>query len=789
MRALTEQEIAVISAPDGYTVQARVWLWDGAAFQNISTLAGRDWLVDVTWDESINEPCAQATVTLRRRLHDFNLNPLVSNALTGVLALARPFFIETATVPLGDTPAPADWVEVFRGQVEELTLDKDPLTFTGRDQAGVLLRTFIEVEREYGSDSGVPVETVMQSILTDNGTGVALHHPTATLALLGKYKAKKDSVMTAVRERALAIGWDVRMWWDDVTGTFRFTLLKPDRNDTVSRWSFLPRQVRQVTRLAQSMMDVRNAGELYYYNRSATDAGGKPTLAFVTTSDSASIAKYGRLYMQLAEDENSPIDSPAEAQAMLNAAISDLKEPLLDFGVEVGFHYGVQLNDMLTFVADGENFSSNQTLAVVSIAHSISVNGHKTTLSLRGKPVGAQDDWLRREARVLRQPRVAAPDTVSGLTATATTGGVVVSFAAPTAPPLPTEYELHVSTTPGFTPSAATLRERANRTRFEVTGLTPGATYYLKVVPRDVAGNRGAASTQVSVMPRYVSPGVLTPKVSFGTIPLNGDLEALTDPSQPPDATTVSGGTWGTDVAPSTDAYAGARSLLWPAGLAPATLATQAFTVRAGEQWTFSVWFKQDTAGVRSGTLGVSWQNGSGGTVTYSNIALGASTTPASTWQRGVLSMAVPSGARYAVLVVEKWSGYTGSFTVDSIDAFRQQAFESWRSVTWQNGWLPWNSAIYGPVWYRRNDAGEVQVKGAAGAPSPAPAANSILFTLLGSDGTATGYRPNERRLFTTSTGSAAVDVEIWPDGTVRVPSVAAGARVPLDMICFQADS
>ncbi|WP_219507345.1 Ig-like domain-containing protein [Nonomuraea ceibae] len=60
-------------------------------------------------------------------------------------------------------------------------------------------------------------------------------------------------------------------------------------------------------------------------------------------------------------------------------------------------------------------------------------------------------------------------------------------------------YEVHRSARAGFTPGADTLAGRARGLTHTDTGLLPGTAYHYRVVPVDVAGNRGPASAPVTV--------------------------------------------------------------------------------------------------------------------------------------------------------------------------------------------------------------------------------------------------------------------------------------------------
>lgn len=54
-------------------------------------------------------------------------------------------------------------------------------------------------------------------------------------------------------------------------------------------------------------------------------------------------------------------------------------------------------------------------------------------------------------------------------------------------------FEIHVSEAgSGFTPGPSTLKARGRQTRFEITGLVPGRTYYVKAISYDTSGNKSA---------------------------------------------------------------------------------------------------------------------------------------------------------------------------------------------------------------------------------------------------------------------------------------------------------
>lgn len=84
--------------------------------------------------------------------------------------------------------------------------------------------------------------------------------------------------------------------------------------------------------------------------------------------------------------------------------------------------------------------------------------------------------------------------------------------------------EVHTSTTTGFTPSSATLRGTLHTAGlYAVSGLTPGTTYFAKLIARNQAGVYGTASPQASGVP--IAIGVTaTISTTAPVSPRTGDL-------------------------------------------------------------------------------------------------------------------------------------------------------------------------------------------------------------------------------------------------------------------------
>ncbi len=123
-----------------------------------------------------------------------------------------------------------------------------------------------------------------------------------------------------------------------------------------------------------------------------------------------------------------------------------------------------------------------------------------------------------------------APSQPTGLDATVTTNDVALSWNASTDNIGVTGYQVHRSTTTGFTPTAGTLLTTVTGTSYTDAN-RPLDTYYYKVVAVDAAGNTSDASAQITVrVVDFTAPSTPTgvdASISGGTI--NVTWTAATD--------------------------------------------------------------------------------------------------------------------------------------------------------------------------------------------------------------------------------------------------------------------
>jgi hypothetical protein len=212
--------------------------------QDMTDLEGLDWVDNATVNGSGDKAVGTAVVSFRRRFDHLSLATLMDgsklNASGTIIDIGQSIEIEAAITPPDAKPVTGEWVSVFKGQILKPDWSGDVIRCDCDDLGGVLERTFIEVQRLYGTVSGDPVEDVMQDILDDNSTGVTLYSITGTGGtpfqpadspgwVITKYKQSKRSVLTALRELAIQIGWEVRYRYNSSVGDWVLTFYDPGR--------------------------------------------------------------------------------------------------------------------------------------------------------------------------------------------------------------------------------------------------------------------------------------------------------------------------------------------------------------------------------------------------------------------------------------------------------------------------------------------------------------------------------------------------------------------------------
>lgn len=361
------------------------------------------WVESAEWGDSIDQPTGTFTLHFRRDTQTDSLAPTIgastlnrdnAGAYAPMLQAGRNVKIWTAVVAPGTDPLTAKKL-AFWGRVDRVRWNSTPIEVTGRDLGGWIVDAFIQQERIIGSATPTAIETLMTQVLANDpvyGTPT-IFTPTSPGFLVanptGARQAKKSIMEALQQDYALSLGWACRYVFDNGTDTPRLTFFDIDRTKTVADDEFAPGEYEDITGLEVSDAEVRNYIVGTYY-----DAAGKQHSR--TVQNATSQGQYGVKFMQIDLAIGDPIDTDAEMDAMLNAAVSDLGAPLTTQEMLTLYYWPVQLGDLYNFKANTDHYDSDQKLAVVSFSHKFENGQGKTTMQCRGSVVGAYHAWFRR---------------------------------------------------------------------------------------------------------------------------------------------------------------------------------------------------------------------------------------------------------------------------------------------------------------------------------------------------------------------------------------------------------
>lgn len=647
------------------------------------------------------------------------------------------------------------------------------------------------------STAGHPVEQVMQALLNDNPPAsgpVTLYVLGAPGWVILAYAQERQSVLDALRALALQIGWDVRYRWDAGSASFRLTLFEPQRTKTTIDYEFGPSDYEELSALTLDVAGIRNVVRLVYSDRSDLDPTGQPKRKRIQVEDAPSIARYGRLWMEIGEAYASQIDTATEAQRMANAALADLRDMRVTQEVTLlggGFPWA-ELGDLYRFHANGAHYTSDLDVAVYSASHS-AANGELTTsLVCRGKPSGGYVRWhVAIASDRLDQPPspTAVYTTLSAtiLTAAAIVGGLRldVTPASLDKGAAPVEYEWHLSRNSAlFVPTASTLLGTSSARFFEVSNLIPGALYYAKVVPRTrVNGElvRGQPSESVAVVAGRAKIGHLTTTAASGLTPPNPGFEDLGG-AELADHWLVSGGAWGTDVGHGIDS-GGGRSVVLYGSAAASAVQSAAFPIHSSGYFNLEVVYR--TSGPNPGLAQLQavvyfyvTPNGTPSFIPSSTIYItNASLGIWSSYQ--VRSQSIPSDANYVVVELRKSvAAPTWVVEIERVELVRYDIDQqNWISPALQNGWVDYGSG-FSEAAYFRDSLGVVHLRGLVKS-GTVGWSTGVIFTLP------TGYRPSRNQVFATLSNDALGRCTINSTGQV-IAEVGSAVWFALDGITFR---
>lgn len=397
MRTLSGGESTVLSSA-AYQVGWRVKVENGSGTMiNYSSLSSRNYIAGFKLDEEVDQPVGQATVEFARSAsstlslaplrEDSTLNRL-DNGTTYSPALdpGRRITVEAYTIAIGASPSAGDYKLVFDGYIDSVDAATEKVVCVCRDEGGLLVDTWIEAPGVYAG--GDAMEDYIQIILDAwMEVPMTLFCPVPTLFEMKPITEAPEpsSVMGYLLQITGLIGWDIRYKWDSGTNAFRLTLYEPNRTNATADYTFAKSRYINVSKCALDRTNIRNAIVVEY--------GPARPRSVWTSEDATSGARYGRRWLKLIEATDSQIDTEAEAIALADAILADLKDPVAEFLIERPFWWPGQVGDIYAFTEDDIRFDTEQKFAVVGIRHEVSVGSHRTSLVTRGRAAGGLRRW------------------------------------------------------------------------------------------------------------------------------------------------------------------------------------------------------------------------------------------------------------------------------------------------------------------------------------------------------------------------------------------------------------
>lgn len=360
------------------------------------------------------------------------------------------------------------------------------------------------------------------------------------------------------------------------------------------------------------------------------------------------------------------------------------------------------------------------------------------------------------------------------------------------------EFELHVSTSAGFTPSASTLVAIGSQRTFEVGNLDPSKVHYSRIIPVSKVGGRsvrGLPSAELSFTPGRAAATQLNPAVAWKRFPLNGGFETQFDTTTLPDFWFIypggGSGVWNTQITRQTsggisgDAY---LKLITDASANAPLIFSAPFEVAEGDWYATSVRRKAVSGGSHACHFGMIFYPDSAATPgTELNADDGQGfllNTSVGSWVKTTNhAVQAPSGARFAraFFFLVNSGGSGDEVHIDSIECGVE---EEWHVVggsgepAFANSWVAFGG-VYAAPRFKRTPDGWVVLGGLAKS-GTIPAA---MFTLP------SGYRPksNENVYQSVVSNNALGVLEVQSGGGV-LPQVGNNTHFSLEGISFKVD-
>lgn len=406
MRTLLAGEFATATTtnprPDYY---GKLEVQNGSGtWKNVATVAGSEVVINASGSESVDSPVGTATFQIVQKLGTKSLAPLITSSTVNVLddgVTYSPLFdkgrlirYSVATMAAGVALDATKYREMFTGRIDDVDHEDDAgpsptITLQCSDLGAWLMDLEIEgADKQYGTTPvGTALETVLQNIINDNlpvgDPAVTVVKESSSTFAVTDYTQTQAKVLAALTQLVLdSTGEDFRYRYD-ASHVSQPMWYNPDRTRVTVDQTFAS-SLYVLRRLNLSIRDVRNAGRM----PSPQTAG-----TYVTASDATSISKYRRRFFQL--PASTQLTANTQAQAVINAAVADLKDSPAEVEADLPYLWFVQLFDRYTFTNQNRQFDTDQTFGVVGHRWSIQGGAGMSTLTLAGRVVGAYSAWLK----------------------------------------------------------------------------------------------------------------------------------------------------------------------------------------------------------------------------------------------------------------------------------------------------------------------------------------------------------------------------------------------------------
>lgn len=387
---------------------------------------------------------------------------------------------------------------------------------------------------------GIPIEDLINQVLADNGISMTVLVPSSPGWIVKGFKQDRASVMDAIQAAVDQLGWWIRFEWDSSSSSYRLTLAEPDRASVAVDKVLDQVEEIECDELGVATWNIRNVVRVIYSDGTNPDPQGNPTRITREAIDAVSIAKYGRKFMEVAEDAASNIDTAAEADQMAEAILQDLAEPTIGARYAFPVDPYIELGDRITLPADTLRFTTAQTLATESLSHTFNASGAKTSVRLRGQEAAHVVGWLELAGADVHQVILPSEDSPVFDAASIVGGRRFRNSSTKTKNALRQSREIHISASPGFTPSNTTLKFAGDADTVDVPDLVPGKTYYKREIPFSRNASRivrGSPTPETSFVAGRAKAGHYDSVSTQSHLPLNGNFEHALDDlaSAPPD--------------------------------------------------------------------------------------------------------------------------------------------------------------------------------------------------------------------------------------------------------------